>query len=309
MPFSVFFFSTSSSLFLNSFLLPPKPSTPQPKKKKKKKQCFQNGAHSIDEKIKKLDAQLVGHREAIRKARPGAQQDAAKRRALAVLKQKKMLEAQRDQLYNQQFNMEQTSFALESVKDSVATVQAMKAAGAELKTAMKDKNLVRRKSGFRFFFFSLFLFPFLLLQSRGRWRSTKLSRFYFLPSFPTPSSSQQQQQRQQQRKKKQDISGIESLQDDMADLMDSHAEIQEALGQTFGLPDDVDEDELLGELDALEDELAAEASAAPAAGEAAAAPSYLSEEPTDLPAAPARPVAVGGGGSGSGAGTAVAQRN
>ena len=95
----------------------------------------------------------------------------------------------------------------------------------------------------------------------------------------------------------------------MADLMDSHAEIQEALGQTFGLPDDVDEDELLGELDALEDELAAEAAAAPAVGEgAAAAPSYLSEEPTDLPAAPARPVAVGGGaGSGSG-GTAVAQR-
>jgi hypothetical protein len=90
----------------------------------------------------------------------------------------------------------------------------------------------------------------------------------------------------------------------MADLMDSHAEIQEALGQTFGLPDDVDEDELLGELDALEDELAAEASAAPAAGEgASAAPSYLSEEPTDLPAAPAGAVAVGGGGSG---GTAVA---
>ena len=75
-------------------------------------------------------------------------------------------------------------------------------------------------------------------------------------------------------------------------------------------PIDVDEDELLGELDALEDELAAEASAAPASGEAAATPSYLSEEPTDLPAAPARPVAVGGGGaSGGGGGTAVAQRN
>ena len=270
-------FSTSSFSLVSPlpFSLSFRPPSPQPRPK----------LHSIDEKIKKLDAQLVGHREAIRKARPGAPQDAAKRRALAVLKQKKMLEAQRDQLYNQQFNMEQTSFALESVKDSVATVQAMKAAGAELKTAMRDKNLVRGKERERerererefLYFFGGYLSFFLLFSSLS----------------PPPPSTQQQ-----------DISGIESLQDDMADLMDSHAEIQEALGQTFGLPDDVDEDELLGELDALEDELAAEASAAPAAGEgASAAPSYLSEEPTDLPAAPAGAVAVGGGGSG---GTAVA---
>ena len=128
-PLFFFLFSTSSSSLSSFAPTPPKTKTPR----------------SIDEKIKKLDAQLVGHREAIRKARPGPPQDAAKRRALAVLKQKKMLEAQRDQLYNQQFNMEQTNFALESVKDSVATVQAMKAAGAELKTAMKDKNLVRRE--------------------------------------------------------------------------------------------------------------------------------------------------------------------
>ena len=136
--FLVFFFSFFSSSQPSSLLLLPRPPNKQ---------------NSIDEKIKKLDAQLVGHREAIRKARPGAPQDAAKRRALAVLKQKKMLESQRDQLFNQQCNMEQTSFALESVKDSVATVQAMRAAGAELKTAMKDKNLVRKE-----LFFFLFLF-------------------------------------------------------------------------------------------------------------------------------------------------------
>ena len=58
-----------------------------------------------------------------------------------VLKQKKMLEGQRDQLYNQQFNMEQTAFALESMKDSVAQVKAMKGANKELKQAFNSKEL------------------------------------------------------------------------------------------------------------------------------------------------------------------------
>jgi uncharacterized protein HemX len=58
-----------------------------------------------------------------------------------VLKQKRLYENQREQLYNQQFNMEQTSFALESIKDTAQTVQAMKAAGAELKQAFKKQDL------------------------------------------------------------------------------------------------------------------------------------------------------------------------
>ena len=52
-----------------------------------------------------------------------------------------MLENQRDQLYNQQYNMEQTSFALESMKDSVNQVKAMKAANKELKQAFGQKEL------------------------------------------------------------------------------------------------------------------------------------------------------------------------
>ncbi len=39
---------------------------------------------------------------------------------------------------------------------------------------------------------------------------------------------------------------------------DQNNDIQEALGQNYNLPDDIDEDELLGELDALEDDLANE---------------------------------------------------
>lgn len=42
---------------------------------------------------------------------------------------------------NQQFNIDQTSFALQSMQDSVQTVQAMKAAGKELKAAFKQPEL------------------------------------------------------------------------------------------------------------------------------------------------------------------------
>ena len=132
---------------------------------------------SLDEKLRKLDEQLVKHREVIKRTRPGPAQEAAKRRALnvsdlalgrldpstrvtvvaaahvcpcmpmprpvllQVLKQKKLYETQRDQLYNQQFNVEQTAFVMENVQDSVQTVQAMKAASKELRTAFKKNEL------------------------------------------------------------------------------------------------------------------------------------------------------------------------
>jgi len=41
-----------------------------------------------------------------------------------VLKQKKVYEKQRDNLYNQQFNVDQTKFAQETVKDTAITVRA-----------------------------------------------------------------------------------------------------------------------------------------------------------------------------------------
>ena len=42
-----------------------------------------------------------------------------------MLKQKRLYEGQRDQLYNQQFNVEQTSFMMDNVQDSVQTVQVL----------------------------------------------------------------------------------------------------------------------------------------------------------------------------------------
>lgn len=45
---------------------------------------------NVDEKIQKLDAELVRYKEQIKKTRPGPAQEAVKARAMRVLKQKKM---------------------------------------------------------------------------------------------------------------------------------------------------------------------------------------------------------------------------
>ncbi|KAG9294294.1 hypothetical protein G9A89_021653 [Geosiphon pyriformis] len=59
----------------------------------------------------------------------------------------------------------------------------------------------------------------------------------------------------QKQYKKIDINNIEKIQDDMEDLMEQANDIQETLGRTYSLPEDIDEDELEAELDALGDEM------------------------------------------------------
>jgi charged multivesicular body protein 5 len=99
-----------------------------------------------------------------------------------------------------------------------------------------------------------------------------------------------------------DLAAIDRLQDEMADLADLSAEINGALGQaSYAVPDDVDEADLMAELDALEDDMGAEAELGAGGGREAAAaaggvPSYLaaddeaallSEHELGLPSAPA----------------------
>ncbi|KAF9998564.1 hypothetical protein BGZ80_009252 [Entomortierella chlamydospora] len=81
-------------------------------------------------------------------------------------------------------------------------------------------------------------------------------------------------QTMKQQYKKVDIDKIEQMQDEMEEIMEQANEIQETLGRSYGVPDDVDEDELEAELDALGDELYEEEE-----------PSYLEDEALDLPAA------------------------
>lgn len=80
------------------------------------------------------------YKEQLKKAK-GPTATNIKRRAMETLKRKKMYEAQRDQMAGQAFNVEQTQFAIESVKDTQTTVTAMKAAGKMLKKEHKKLNI------------------------------------------------------------------------------------------------------------------------------------------------------------------------
>ncbi|CAN8269489.1 unnamed protein product [Cochlearia groenlandica] len=82
------------------------------------------------------------------------------------------------------------------------------------------------------------------------------------------------------------IQDIDNLQDEMMDLMDDSSEIQETLGRSYNVPDGLDEDDLMGELDALEADMGNET-------EADGMPSYLQpdketdyDDELNLPAAP-----------------------
>ncbi|KAJ6809118.1 charged multivesicular body protein 5-like isoform X2 [Iris pallida] len=82
------------------------------------------------------------------------------------------------------------------------------------------------------------------------------------------------------------IQDIDSMQDEMMDLMDVSNEIQESLGRNYNVPDDIDEEDLMGELDALEADMGMET-------ESDSVPSYLQPDKEsdldaelNLPAAP-----------------------
>jgi len=105
-----------------------------------------------------------------------------------VLKQKRMYESQMAQLTQQTFNMESAALATENLRNTMATVDAMKVANKEM----------RRQYG------------------------------------------------------KIDIDKIENIHYDMEDMLEQANEIQESLGRSYAVPDEIDEADLEAELDALQ---------------------------------------------------------
>lgn len=90
----------------------------------------------MDDKIKGLDNEMRRYKEQLKKA-TGLAATQIKKRAMDTLKRKRMYESQRDQLANQQFNVDQTAFAISSVRDAQTTISAMQAATKTLKSEHK----------------------------------------------------------------------------------------------------------------------------------------------------------------------------
>jgi charged multivesicular body protein 5 len=153
----------------------------------------------VETKIKGYDAQLLEIKGKIKATKSASVRNGLKKRALNVLKQRKMYEKQRDQMMKQQFNVDQTAFATENVSTTIETVAAMKSAASELKVQMKAM----------------------------------------------------------------DIDAIEDLQEDISDMLLDVDGIQDVMGQSYAMEDDLDEDELMAELDELEDELDMESQQVP----------------------------------------------
>jgi charged multivesicular body protein 5 len=146
---------------------------------------------TVDKKIAMLDAELLKYKTQMSKVRPGPTKKQIQQKALRVLKQKKMLESQRENMANTSFNMDQTNFAIQNMKDTQVTVSAMKAGMKEMKKETKKLN----------------------------------------------------------------IGKIENMQDEMEDMMMDSEKIMGIMGRSYGIGNDIDEDELEAELDALGDDL------------------------------------------------------
>ncbi|MBA0571151.1 hypothetical protein Golob_004741 [Gossypium lobatum] len=207
---------------------------------------------NVEEKLTKLDAELSRYKEQIKKTRPGPAQEAIKARAMRVLKQKRMYEGQRDMLYSQTFNLDQVAFASEGLKDAQQTDNPVGA-------------------------FSVPLLESAAYLMRGR--------RYTICCWGEMSALKSANKELKGMMKTVNIQDIDNLQDEMMDMMDVSNEIQETLGRSYNVPDYIDEEELMGELDALEADMGSEADGIP---------SYLQpdkEEPDvdtefKLPAAP-----------------------
>ncbi|XP_077296522.1 vacuolar protein sorting 60 [Arctopsyche grandis] len=100
-----------------------------------------NRADNIEKKIQKLDIELRKYKDQMAKMREGPAKNSVKQKAMRVLKQKKMYEQQADNLRSQSFNMEQANYATQTLKDTHATVAAMKDGLTQMKKEFKKIDI------------------------------------------------------------------------------------------------------------------------------------------------------------------------
>lgn len=134
----------------------------------------------------------------------GVRQSAVQQRALRVLKQKKLYEGQIGQLQQQTFNMEQASLTTENLRNTMATVDAMKTANKELKKQYGKLDVDK-----------------IEVDSRVQhvWWRPKADALPFSRYF-------------------------KQMHYEMEDLIEQANEVQESMSRTYGVPDEVDEADL-----------------------------------------------------------------
>lgn len=95
----------------------------------------------IDVKLAKINGELSQYQRKLANMREGPGKQAIKQRALKVLRQRKQVEAQKDQLESQTWNMEQASMTQDNLRNTMVTIDAMKTANKELKKQYGKVNI------------------------------------------------------------------------------------------------------------------------------------------------------------------------
>lgn len=88
---------------------------------------------SLDVKLSSLNSELTTYQSRMAKMRDGPGKTALRQKALKVLQRRKQIEAQKDQLMQQSWNMEQANMMQDNLKNTMTTVDAMKTTTKTLK--------------------------------------------------------------------------------------------------------------------------------------------------------------------------------
>eukprot|EP00920_Eleutheroschizon_duboscqi_P041834 GHVT01100478.1.p1 GENE.GHVT01100478.1~~GHVT01100478.1.p1 ORF type:complete len:258 (-),score=33.48 GHVT01100478.1:1798-2571(-) len=115
----------------------PRPTGPQPTLQEAAGQ-LSSRIETLDGHIAKCDVDLKAVKAQLARCPANA---SLRSRGVAILKRKKMYEAQRDQIFGTQFNIEQTQVATEQLQATVATVGALQTASTQLRSQFKQLNI------------------------------------------------------------------------------------------------------------------------------------------------------------------------
>lgn len=97
--------------------------------------------NEIKQKIQTQDADLLQLRTQFQKTPPGSSKNSLKQRIMTLLQQKNMYIKQRDALSNNMFNIDQTRFSLENIKEVQNYTKVMGNVRNELKKELKKIDI------------------------------------------------------------------------------------------------------------------------------------------------------------------------